>query len=242
MVQDSSHGLKTDRNNLFSGACLLAFGNHVALYCHICQAAFEYKSPLYHRDVEKLDHQDNNAATRLHSATHINFLVSQHPDWLLEIVYLTVCGDFNDTWQSHSMLHLECIKLVFHTGYFFDMWAMYLDRCGYSRAQHYVSREFTDIIQFLINGATGVWTKFDHEEQLPEKTEVSLQCQLIRHFHEVLKEEQDCGLCTGSNHDKHWCTPAPSGRDADVDGAAAPVLNRNSANAAGAAASAASKV
>ena len=92
------------------------------------------------------------------------------------------------------------------------------------------------------HAATGVWTKFDHEEQLPEKTQVSLRRQLIRRFHKVLKEEQDRGLCTGSNRDKHWCAPAPGGRDADVDGAAAPVLNGNSANAAGAAASAASKV
>ena len=59
---------------------------------------------------------------------------------------------------------------------------------------------------------------------------------------EVLKEEQDRGLCTGSNRDKHWRAPAPGGRDADIDGAAAPVLNGNSANAAGAAASAALKV
>jgi hypothetical protein len=152
MVQDSSHGLKTDRNNLFSGARLLAFGNHVALYRRIRQAAFEDKSPLYHRDVEKLDRQDDNAATRLHSGAHIKFLVAQHPDWLLEIAYITVCGDFNDAWQSRSMSHLERIKLVLRAGYFFDMWATYLDRCGYNRAQHYVSREFTDTIQFLIDG------------------------------------------------------------------------------------------
>lgn len=54
-VQDSSHGLKTDRNNLFSGARLLTFGNNVALYRRIRQGAFEDGSPLYHRDVEKLD-------------------------------------------------------------------------------------------------------------------------------------------------------------------------------------------
>jgi hypothetical protein len=152
MVQDLSHGLKTDRNNLFSGAHLLAFGNHRALYRRICQAAFEDKSPLYHQDVKQLDRQDYNAATQLHYAAHLKFLGSQHPDWLLEIIYLTVCRYFNDAWQSRSMLHLEHIKLVLQAGYFFDMWAMYLDRCGYNRTQHYVSCEFTDVIQFLING------------------------------------------------------------------------------------------
>jgi hypothetical protein len=93
-----------------------------------------------------------NAATQLHYAAHLKFLGSQHPDWLLEIIYLTVCGYFNDAWQSRSMLHLEHIKLVLQAGYFFDMWATYLDRCGYNRTQHYVSCEFTDVIQFLING------------------------------------------------------------------------------------------
>lgn len=112
MVQDSSHGLKTDRNNLFSGARLLSFGNHVALYRRIHEAAFEEGSLLYHRDVEKLDRQDDNAATRLHSAAHIDPLARMHKDWLLEIVYFTVCGDLNDAWQSRSMLHLERVKLV----------------------------------------------------------------------------------------------------------------------------------
>ena len=91
------------------------------------------------------------------------------------------------------------------------------------------------------HAATGVQTKLDHEEQLPEKKEVSLWRQLIQRFHKVLKE-QDRGQYTGSNHDKHWHAPAPGGRDADVDGATAPILNRNSPNAACAAASATLKV
>lgn len=152
MVQDSSHGLKTDCNNLFSGARLLTFGNHVALYCRVHEGAFEEGSPLYHRDVKKLDRQDDNAATQLHSAGWIKFLSTQHPDWLLEIVYFTVCGDFNDAWQSRSMPHSKQVKLVLHASYFFDMWATYLERCGYNKALHYVSREYTDIIRFLIDG------------------------------------------------------------------------------------------
>ena len=54
-VQDSLHTCKTFRNNLFLGAHLLVLGNYVALYCRIRAAAFEDNSPLYHRDVEKLD-------------------------------------------------------------------------------------------------------------------------------------------------------------------------------------------
>ena len=70
-----------------------------------------------------------------------------------------------------------------------------------------------------------------------------MRCQLIHRFHKVIKQEQDRGACTGSNRDIHWRAPAPGGRDGELDGLAAPVLdNGNSSNAAGAATSAASKV
>lgn len=55
MIQDSKHALKTFRNNLFSGARLLTIGNHTAIYQRIRDMAFESGSPLYHRDVEKLN-------------------------------------------------------------------------------------------------------------------------------------------------------------------------------------------
>ena len=63
MIQDSKHGLKTFCNNLFSGARLLAFGNYTATFQHIQEMAFETGSPLYRCDVDKLDHQDDNAAS-----------------------------------------------------------------------------------------------------------------------------------------------------------------------------------
>ncbi|KAF5378717.1 hypothetical protein D9757_010757 [Collybiopsis confluens] len=65
MVQDSEHALKTFRNNLFSGARLLVMGNLAAFFQQIHDLAFEDDSPLYHRDVNKLDRQDDNAACRL---------------------------------------------------------------------------------------------------------------------------------------------------------------------------------
>ncbi|KXN82809.1 hypothetical protein AN958_02141 [Leucoagaricus sp. SymC.cos] len=55
MVQDSKHALKTFRNNLFSGARLLTIGDSVAGYCHILDLSRERNSPLYKRDVERLD-------------------------------------------------------------------------------------------------------------------------------------------------------------------------------------------
>ncbi|KAI0716262.1 hypothetical protein C8Q76DRAFT_568140, partial [Earliella scabrosa] len=61
VIQDPKHhdGAKTIRNNLFSGARLLTLVNHVALYSHVRELAFEADSPPYHRDVEKVDRQDD---------------------------------------------------------------------------------------------------------------------------------------------------------------------------------------
>jgi len=55
VIQDSKHALKTFRNNLFSGARLLVLGNFVAMYSHIHEIAMEDGTPLFKRDVEKLD-------------------------------------------------------------------------------------------------------------------------------------------------------------------------------------------
>ena len=55
IVQDSKHALKTLRNNLFSGARLLVLGNHTATYSQVRDIALGDRSPLYHRDVEKMD-------------------------------------------------------------------------------------------------------------------------------------------------------------------------------------------
>ena len=62
-LQDSKHLLKTFRNNLFSGARLLTFPNSVAMFSQVREMAFDTDSPIFRRDVEKLDRQDDNAAT-----------------------------------------------------------------------------------------------------------------------------------------------------------------------------------
>ena len=65
LLQDSKHALKTLRNNLFSGARLLTLGNYTMLYTTIHDLALANGSPLYRRDVEKLDRQDDNAVSHM---------------------------------------------------------------------------------------------------------------------------------------------------------------------------------
>ena len=156
MIQDSKHALKTFRNNLFLGARLLTLGNYTAIYNRIHKMAFKEGSPLYHRDVEKLYRQDDNAATRLFSAATLDFLSKNHPDYLGEIVYLFVFGELVDAYQNRSMPHIDRVKLVLRVRYFLDLWQSFLGRTVYSETKYFLSREATDIARMLIDGYLGL--------------------------------------------------------------------------------------
>ncbi|KAJ3765163.1 hypothetical protein FB446DRAFT_795330 [Lentinula raphanica] len=153
MIQDSKHALKTFRNNLFSGARLLTLGSFLAMYRDVRTMAFEAGSPLYHRDVDKVDKQDDNAAARLGSAQTLRFLTENHPEQLGLIMYLFVFMEIPDAYQNRHIHHEERLNMLLRARYFVNMWTAYLDRCpGYSRTHYCISRESLDIISYLVNG------------------------------------------------------------------------------------------
>jgi len=165
MVQDSKHAAKTLRNNLFSGARALVLGNHLAMYSYVRDMAFSALPgcPLYHRDVEKLDRQDDNAATRLFSAAALDFVTNQFPGRLGLIVYLFIMGEVVDAYQSRTISHLERIKMVLRCRYFLRLWKRFLTAAGYSESRQYISREADDILDTLIDGLIGlVFVYRDH--------------------------------------------------------------------------------
>ncbi|KAJ3833288.1 hypothetical protein F5878DRAFT_700127 [Lentinula raphanica] len=153
MIQDSKHALKTFRNNLFSGARLLVLGNFLAMYRDVQSMAFEAGSPIYHRDVKKVDKQDDNAAARLGSAQTLQFLAENHPEQLGLIVYLFVFMEIPDAYQNCHIDHEERLNMLLRARYFVDMWTTYLDRCpGYTWMHYCISRESLDIVSYLIHG------------------------------------------------------------------------------------------
>jgi hypothetical protein len=152
VVQDSKHALKTYRNNLYSGARLLVLGNYVAMYGYARDMAFDDSSPLYHRDVEKMDRQDDNAATRLFSATALEFLTKTHPDRIGQAVYLFVFGEVVDAYQNRHITHSERIRMVLRGRFFLDIWRAFLSKAGYSESRYFISREAVDISHILIDG------------------------------------------------------------------------------------------
>lgn len=152
LLQDSKHALKTLRNNLFSGARLLTLGNHTMLYATIHDLAFSNGSPLYRRDVEKLDRQDDNAATRLFSADTLLYLTNHYPDRTGEMVYLFIFGDLIDAYQNRSLPHHERMKMLLRAKYFLDYWKRFIMHAKYKKALHFLSREATDILRQIIEG------------------------------------------------------------------------------------------
>ncbi|CDO73700.1 hypothetical protein BN946_scf185015.g28 [Trametes cinnabarina] len=163
MIQDSKHALKTFRNNLFSGARLLVLGNDVAMYGWAHLLAFLEDSPLFNRDVEKIDHQDDNAVTRLFSATTLEYLTTNHSERAAMVVYLFVMGELVDAYQNRHISHLERIKMVLRARYFLDTWRAYLKAAGYAELRYYISREAADIARILIEGLIGLVVMYrDH--------------------------------------------------------------------------------
>ncbi|KAL7281612.1 hypothetical protein ACG7TL_004929 [Trametes sanguinea] len=152
IVQDSKHGAKTFRNNMCSGARTLPLGNYILVFSQLHEVAFSPGSPLYHRDVEKLDRQDDNAATRLYTSATLDHIIDRFPEYLGLIVYLFVFGELVDAYQNRSISHQERIKMVLRAKFFLDFWQKFLKKAGYPEQRYCISREAIDICNILVDG------------------------------------------------------------------------------------------
>lgn len=157
MIQDSNHGRKTLRNNLMSGAKVLTLGNHIVVYEDARKLAFDSTpGPCFHRDFEKVDRQDDNAAIRTFSASSVQYLAKQHPDLVGLIIYLFVFGELIDAYQNRRISHDERILMALRSYYFLQTWRAYLRVVGYPEARYCLSRQAIDIVERLVFGLIGL--------------------------------------------------------------------------------------
>ncbi|KAG8707767.1 hypothetical protein FRC09_001628 [Ceratobasidium sp. 395] len=152
IIQDSKHALKTFRNNLYSGARLLVMGDHVIHYALVREIAFDDSSTLYRRDVEKLDRQDDQAASRLFSAATLAFIVTHRPAYLALVVYLFILGELCDAYQSRKASHAERARMAMRAYYFMKHWENFLHESGYPISRYFISREASAILSTLVSG------------------------------------------------------------------------------------------
>jgi hypothetical protein len=162
-VQDSKHALKTLRNNLFSGANCLVLGNFLASYRLVYALAFDPGAPLYHRDLVKLDRQDDNAAMRLFSSGALRFLVARYPERKGLIVYLFVFGELIDSIQSRHISHRTRLRMAWRAYFFLELWQRQLNRSDHPVNKHCISHLALDIVEMIVHGLIGLNVVFrDH--------------------------------------------------------------------------------
>lgn len=107
---------------------------------------------MYHRDVEKLDRQDDNAATRLFSGATLEWLNSKHSEHLGLVIYLFVFGELIDAYQNRRISIIARVQMVLRAFFFMELWESFLDKAGYSKSRHFLSHEACDITRILIHG------------------------------------------------------------------------------------------
>ncbi|KAH8977094.1 hypothetical protein EDB92DRAFT_2002633 [Lactarius akahatsu] len=165
VIQDPKHCRKTGRNNLFSGARLLVLGNFPIYYEQVRSLASKDDSPLYWRDVDRLDRQDDRAAARLFSAPFLEYCVSQHGSANLGLpIYLFIIGELIDAYENRNILHAERVKMVLRVQFFKAMWKSFLQRSGYPENRYFISAAADDIIDILVEGLIGL--VFIHRDHL----------------------------------------------------------------------------
>ncbi|KDQ08082.1 hypothetical protein BOTBODRAFT_76217, partial [Botryobasidium botryosum FD-172 SS1] len=149
-VQDSKHVLKTARNQVLSGACFLTIGDYTIRYAQLRDIIEDSDRPLFQRDVEGVDRQDDLAAARLFSATTLAFILKKHSEHPSLASYLFVFGDMVDGWQNRYINHIVQIRMVLRTCFFLMAWrAHVLAHLEYSLEVQFISRESFDIFTFI---------------------------------------------------------------------------------------------
>ncbi|KII82890.1 hypothetical protein PLICRDRAFT_120116, partial [Plicaturopsis crispa FD-325 SS-3] len=95
-----------------SGARAITLGNFPIHFSMLRDIAEHPLGPLFLRDVERGDKQDDRAAARLFAAETLNCLLSHFPKNTSLSVYLLVLGELYDAWQNRNIGHAERAKMV----------------------------------------------------------------------------------------------------------------------------------
>ncbi|KDQ05884.1 hypothetical protein BOTBODRAFT_122163, partial [Botryobasidium botryosum FD-172 SS1] len=99
-------------------------GDHPLHYEQLYDIAHSPIGPLFVRDVERVDKQDDRAAARLFLPETLEFLckLQEGAKPLGLIVYLFVIGDLLDGWQNREIPHIKRIQLALRARAFLMAW------------------------------------------------------------------------------------------------------------------------
>lgn len=109
-------------------------------------------SPLYRRDVDQLDRQDDNAATCTFCAGTLDWINQHHREWWALAVYLFIFGELTDAYQNCSIGIHEHVVMALRAHFFLEMWEHFLDINNYSKSRHFISSQCHQICNIVIHG------------------------------------------------------------------------------------------
>ncbi|EUC59875.1 hypothetical protein RSOL_328130 [Rhizoctonia solani AG-3 Rhs1AP] len=150
IIQDSKHGLKTFRNNMYSGARLLVVGSETVMYSQVREIAEDPGSTLHLRDVENMDRQDDGSAECVFNQLTLAFVVQHQPQYLGLILYLYVLGELIDAYQSRHISHADRLWMVLRAKFFVDFWRQFLQTSSYPLSRYFISQPASNILTTLI--------------------------------------------------------------------------------------------
>ncbi|KAF8171785.1 hypothetical protein K438DRAFT_2024000 [Mycena galopus ATCC 62051] len=153
VLQDSKRALKTARNQILMGARILVMGFFVILYTQIRDLAANIAGPLFTRNVEKVDKQDDRAAARMFSGNTLEFQLKNYPGQTGLSVYLFVLGEMIDAWQNRNISHRDRTKMVLRARFFLMAWRSHIQaHPEYTLQTQFISRESYDIFLTICDG------------------------------------------------------------------------------------------
>lgn len=148
-VQDGKHGIKTGRNQLLTGACILVLGCFIAHFSQLLTLVQHPTCPLFSRDVKNVDKQDDQAASHLFAAETLEFQCETNPDQQGLSTYF-ILGELGDAWQNQAISHLECARMVIRAHYFLMAWWSHITAHPYySMNVQFISQESFNIFLTL---------------------------------------------------------------------------------------------
>ena len=149
-IQDSKHGAKPAHNQLFTGARILTVGNFPVYFQMLLDIVNHPSSPLFRRDVERVDKQDDRAAARLLSSETLDFILTYHSDRAGLLCYLFVLGELIDAWQHRALTPLERARMVLRARFFLMCWRSHImQHPDHEVSVNFISRESFDIFVIL---------------------------------------------------------------------------------------------
>jgi hypothetical protein len=116
------------------------------------------QGPLFKRDVEHVNKQDDRAAARSLSAEALDCALKYYPQSAEGLaVYLFILGELYDAWQNQSISHATHVKMVLCARFFLMAWRSHvITHPDYETHVHFISPESFDIFLTLCDSLLGL--------------------------------------------------------------------------------------